>query len=296
MHRLERLARRGAEKTRHTVPELFTATDCLRTHMLPSDWEMLQSFNDKFGLPDLLEHFVVLRNWLIDSWFLRDWGKTNSVMTTSELRKEANNLAERVRELSREIAMQFPELSEPYSIHTVVRPTDWTKDLDWGDPSNCELKVMDSPRYPIAFDPRLATDDSTFEEECEDTKLEKKGDLIFGLCQRAAEMEANLRGLSRYCLTSPVAGNNSLLDNLHSFLTQYGKTMRAPPARRKHPIWCRYASFRLANSIDKSDFFEPASKTQKYRIIEYSILAVADYHSLEKPEGWGQKEIQRSLE
>jgi hypothetical protein len=293
MHRLERLAVREAKEVRDTVPELLTATDCLRRHMLPRDWNTLQSFNDKLDFHDLLEHFALLRNWLIDSWFLRDWGKTNSSMNTGKMREEAEKVAERVKKLSKDIEMLFPELCEPYSIHTVVEPLSWIKHLDWIDPSNSELPEINTSPYPIAFDPRLATTAHGIEADCTESEPESKDDLLFRLAQEAGEVAAKLKGLSRYGLTPAIAGKSSLLDHLHSYIAQNGRTLRAPPAQRTHPTWCRYATFRLANKINKSDFFELASKAQKYRVIEYSILATADYHGLESPSRWGPKQIER---
>jgi len=296
MHRLERLAVREAKEARDTVPELLKATDCLRRHMLPRDWNMLQSFNKKLDFPDLLEHFVVLRNWLIDSWYLRDWGKSNSSMTTGKMREDAEAVAERVKKLSKDIKILFPELCEPSSIHTVVEPLSWVKHLDWIDPSNSELPEMDTQPYPIAFDPRLATTAQGGEADCAGSQPESKGDVLFQLGQDAGEVAAKLRHLSRYGLTPAIAGTNSLLGHLQAYIEQNIRTLRAPPAKRTHPIWCRYATFRLANKINNSDFFELASKTQKHQIIEYSILAAADYHGLERPSRWGQKQIERYAE
>ena len=294
MHRLERLAVREAKKARDTVPELLTATDHLITHMQPRDWEMLQSFNEKIGLPDLLEHFYLLRNWLIDSWYLRDWGKSSSSMTTDEMRTEAGAITARVRKLSRDIEMLFPELCEPHSIHAVVEPVSWVSHLDWMDPSNSEAPEKEDLPFPIAFYPRLATLTDDIEAGCTELEQKSKHDFLFGLWQEAGDVAAKLRHLSRYGLTPAIAGKNSLLEHLHSYITQHAGTLSAPPKRRKHPIWCRNATFRLANKIGRSVFFRHASKTQKHQVIEYAILATADYHGLERPNGpLGSKTIDR---
>ena len=285
MHRLERLAVREAKKTRDTVPELLTATDSLVSHMQPRDWEMLQSFNDKFGLPDLLEHFYLLRNWLVDSRYLRDWGITNSSMTTYEMRTKAEAIAKRVKSLSRDIEMLFPELCEPYSIHAVVEPVSWVSHLDYMDASNSEAPEEEDLPFPIAFDPRLGTLTDDIEADCTELEQKPKRDFLFGLWQEAGDIATKLRHLSRYGLTPAVAGKNSLLEHLHSYITQHAGTLSAPPKSCKHPIWCRNATFRLANKIDRSDFFRLASKTQKQDVIEYTILATAHYHDLVRPNG-----------
>lgn len=117
----------------------------------------------------------------------------------------------------------------------------------------------------------------------------------YELWQISGQVEGGLRSLSANDLTPSVAGKNSLLENLSSYVARYGTTLRSPPKRRVHPIWCSYATKRLRNTLDRSDFFEHAKPVEKSKIIEFTIQAVADFQNLETPHGWGVKEIEDSL-
>jgi hypothetical protein len=254
MHRLERLASKEEQRIlQEQIPDLAEASKRLRHHMQDKDWRALEEINGKLEAPDSIGHFIVLRNWVVESSYLVGWGKTDNPMDTSELNAAANKIQRDLKKLSREITATFPELATPMSIHRLMSPGAWTSHLDWEDPSELEL------------------------------------------WQISGQVEQGLRSLSQNGLTPSVAGKNSFLERLGSYIAEHVQQLQAPPARRRYPLWCSYATRRLANTIRRSPFFKPAKKSFVFRIIEFSIPAVADFQKLEAPTDWGPKQIEDAL-
>ncbi|NDY95049.1 hypothetical protein [Wenzhouxiangella limi] len=254
IHRLARLAYKEEQRILQLqIPDLAEASECLRGHMQPEDWLALEKINREHQAPDSIAHFLILRNWLVESRYLVGWGDTENPMTTDELRTTANKIQRDLKKLSREITATFPELATPMSIHRLMSVNTWTRHLDWTNPSDLELWEI------------------------------------------SGQVESGLRSLSQNGLTPSVAGRDSFLEKLESYIAEHSHHLRAPPARRKYPLWCRYATRRLANTIRRSPFFKPAKKSFVFRIIEFSIMAVADFQKLETPEDWGPDQIEDAL-
>lgn len=292
MHKLERRALEEAQRLEEDRPEVLSATEHLCTHMLYSDWETLYSINLEVEQwpSDLIDHFNDLLTWVLDGPCVSDSDSYDSEITRGEKEKEAARFSKQLIKLSRLIGETFPELCEPYSLLKVISPWKYatepftvggsTSTRDAEDHSRldeCETKAASK-------EPSINSSQSKSHEE----DVYSAREIFFELTGSWSHVENVVRRRRCHGFEVPVAGENSVLKEIAEYVTKTTASMSDQPPRRKYPVWCRLAASELWQRINNSLFFRPASDTQKYRIIEYSIFAYSDYHSLELPgEGWG---------
>lgn len=267
----------------HGVSDFLVATECLTTHMIDSDWELLDDLNRLLEYPPTNSTlaFEVLLDWILDEPYLPDHVSAIPRMTRKE-KKKAEKLGQHLKAISKELGELFPELTKPYSTLRLITQREQTEKSLWVGQAGAQDDE----------DEATATSFDHFDLPLND---DSEG---WGHIQRTAL-------ISRYeDLEAPLIGDHGVLNLLQDYMQRKVDDSLPKQNKRKNPKWCNPAIRELWARLNKSVHFLAGDWTgpkkhklldvQKYRIIEYATYAYADYHGLEIPAaGWGPKEIQR---
>ncbi|RFF27213.1 MULTISPECIES: hypothetical protein [unclassified Wenzhouxiangella] len=298
MHSLERMARQDVSNIQDVLPEDAKAAESLFASMMPSDWDILQSLVPGQSPNSSLAPFLTIRTWLASSPLPVDSGQPEYSMPTAELREQAKNLAKRFRDLAQEMEALFPELSSKQSLEIVIQPKTWLEKTRSLEPTmqECIEEARENsarrdrtPSHKPAVLDVLAAMAKASGSEAEAVETYRNWH------EAAQSVESGVKGFCRVGIAPPVVGDGSVLEQLEGYISERAHLKKAPRKPRNNPSWCRHFCHELDKKLQSAPLLANLKRSQKLRVIEFSLHAHARYQGLQVPDSWGIREIERSL-
>lgn len=298
MHPLERKARQDAANIQDVLPEDAKAAEDLFESMMPSDWEILQSLVPGQPPESSLAPFLTIRTWLASSPLPVDSGQPEYSMPTAELREQAKNLAKRVRDLARDMEALFPELSSKRSLQIVIQPQTWLERTRSLEPTMQEC-IDEAREYSAQRDGALSREPAVLDVLVAMTRASggeaEALETYRNWHERAQSVESGVKGFCRVGVAPPVVGDGSVFQQLEGYISERAHLKKAPRKPRNNPSWCRHFCHELDKKLQSAPLLADLKRSQKLRVIEFTLHAHARYHGLQVPDSWGTREIERSL-